>query len=207
MGCDIHSVAQVCKNGQWQTVSTDVGGGGRSYRTFGHLASVRDRPTPSMGDPKGWPNDFIFEQDDTGSKYININGTQYWLGEHSFSWHSLADIQAHIKELQKPKHQIKVTGFLDEETYLSVVGTEKLPDDYYEEGHPDLDRLAILKPSEYLKLKKSSSLLQDFVIEYTWYESELDWSYLQDIEKDLQSIANTHKVGPKEVRFVFGFDS
>ena len=68
MGCDIHSLAQVRKNGKWVTVLQTVAGDHRNYDTFAVLADVRngygfagcdtgDGFEP-ISEPKGFPSDF-----------------------------------------------------------------------------------------------------------------------------------------------------
>lgn len=42
MGTDIHSIAQVNRDGQWQTVAVGIDGDQRSYNTFAMLANVRN---------------------------------------------------------------------------------------------------------------------------------------------------------------------
>ena len=42
MGTDIHSIAQVKRDGRWQTVAVGIDGDRRSYNTFAMLADVRN---------------------------------------------------------------------------------------------------------------------------------------------------------------------
>ena len=42
MGTDIHSIAQVNRDGRWQTVAVGIDGDQRSYNTFAMLADVRN---------------------------------------------------------------------------------------------------------------------------------------------------------------------
>lgn len=68
MGTDIHSVAQVRKDGKWLTVLQDVCGDGRNYDTFAMLANVRNGRGfagvktgdgfPFIAEPRGLPDDF-----------------------------------------------------------------------------------------------------------------------------------------------------
>jgi hypothetical protein len=50
MGTDIHSIAQVRRNGSWETVAIGVCGDPRSYNTFAMLADVRN------GTGTKWPS-------------------------------------------------------------------------------------------------------------------------------------------------------
>lgn len=41
MGCDIHDLVQIKKEGKWKTVTLEPCGAFRNYHTFGMLAGVR----------------------------------------------------------------------------------------------------------------------------------------------------------------------
>ena len=89
MGCDIHMVAQVKQDGNWQTV--DRLSISRCYDLFAILAGVRNGcgfsgvPTGDgfspIDRPRGLPPDFDGTSEDHG------------LGYHSFSWLSLRELQ------------------------------------------------------------------------------------------------------------------
>lgn len=67
MGTDIHSIAQVRRNGSWETVAIGVCGDPRSYNTFAMLADVRNGRGfagiktsdgfPYIHEPRGLPAD------------------------------------------------------------------------------------------------------------------------------------------------------
>ena len=67
MGTDIHSIAQVCRDGSWVTVAIGIYGDPRSYNTFAMLANVRNgrgfagiRTSdgfPYIHEPRGLPAD------------------------------------------------------------------------------------------------------------------------------------------------------
>lgn len=101
MGCDIHSAAidadgnDITSQGKWsdgKTANPDceytVGEGEpfvwRSYAVFGFLAGVRNysEVTP-IAEPRGLPDGLKFDTDDDN-----------YLGEHSFSWLSIAELSA-----------------------------------------------------------------------------------------------------------------
>lgn len=101
MGCDIHSVAidangAPIDGGKWangETANPDADYmkgwgegepfGNRSYRVFAFLAGVRNYSgvTP-ISEPRGLPDDIQSPDDD-----------EYWLGDYSFSWLSLAELE------------------------------------------------------------------------------------------------------------------
>lgn len=89
MGCDIHMVAQVKRDGKWQTVdglSTD-----RNYDLFAILAGVRSGygvrgiPTGDGFLPIDWPRGLPTDLEGTSEDHC--------LGDHSFSWLSLRELQ------------------------------------------------------------------------------------------------------------------
>lgn len=97
MGCDIHSVAidangKPIDGGIWADCVTDnpyynegEPFGNRNYSVFGFLAGVRNySAVQPISEPRGLPKDFSCNDIDGGD----------WLGDHSFSWLSLAELEA-----------------------------------------------------------------------------------------------------------------
>lgn len=83
MGCDIHAVVQVQRNGRWEDADFSVFDG-RSYRLFGWLADVRNYSavTP-IREPKGLPEDFHHSE------------WEIWKDDaHSCSWFSAEELAA-----------------------------------------------------------------------------------------------------------------
>jgi hypothetical protein len=78
MGTDIHSIAQVKRDGQWVTVAIGIAGDQRNYNTFAMLANVRNgrgfagcwtsTGFPVIHEPRGLPEDLAtvdgFVEDD-----------------------------------------------------------------------------------------------------------------------------------------------
>jgi hypothetical protein len=94
MGCDIHPIVEVRKNGKWKQVDYDYnmdldGLGARNYRLFSVLADVRNsyNITP-ISSPRGLPEDFVHEHRYNHSVGYDTNS----LGDHSFSWLTLKEI-------------------------------------------------------------------------------------------------------------------
>lgn len=73
MGCDIHSIAQVFKDGKWQTKIANVAENIRNYESFAVLANVRGT-LPPICDPKGLPEDLLVILDEDGDIRINHPG-------------------------------------------------------------------------------------------------------------------------------------
>ena len=73
MGTDIHSIAQVNRDGRWQTVAIGIDGDQRSYNTFAMLANVRNgygfagcrtsTGFPVIHEPRGLPEDLKTNED------------------------------------------------------------------------------------------------------------------------------------------------
>lgn len=111
MGCDIHMVAQFKNGDEWQTAKwpneyfgkwadaseeTVEVYDGRNYDLFAMLASVRNgegfagidtgNGFVPISKPKGFPEGFVL---------IDGSHEDAWMGEHSFSWLSLAELEAY----------------------------------------------------------------------------------------------------------------
>lgn len=87
MGCDIHTLVQVKHNNEWVTVGVNVADD-RSYLTFGALAGIRDRTVKPIAEPRGLPEDLNSFYKDSGM-----------LGEHSFSWLTVDEINSYIYDV------------------------------------------------------------------------------------------------------------
>lgn len=120
MGCDIHLVTQIQDpEGQWRTFNVyrdcprcvlDApnlhnhhdycwtcdgtglvsGYGARHYTVFSVLADVRNVDIEPISSPRGLPEDFTLDED----YYHDLNKT-VWLGDHSFSWLLLSELEAY----------------------------------------------------------------------------------------------------------------
>jgi len=85
MGTDIHMIAEVRKNGNWECVNTDMGIS-RNYRLFSILAGVRgdERVTP-ISPPKGYPADMSDSMDYMGLEHSASYLTLKELHEYDWS--------------------------------------------------------------------------------------------------------------------------
>ncbi len=109
MGTDIHSIAQVRRNtpstAQWETVAVSICGDPRGYNTFAMLANVRNgtgfagiktsNGFPVIHEQRGLPEDLEVEDDNVKVEL----GTTYWLGDHSHSWCTLAELRKFCAEI------------------------------------------------------------------------------------------------------------
>jgi len=120
VGCDIHLVTQIQDpEGQWRTFNVyrdcprcvlntpnlphrrsrcwecdDTGlvsgYGTRHYAIFSVLADVRNDDIEPISSPRGLPEDFTLHED-----YYHGPNRTIWLGEHSFSWLLLSELEAY----------------------------------------------------------------------------------------------------------------
>ncbi len=111
MGCDIHIQIERRVNGKWERVPwrdtyrfagapfwesgqllMPEGFDGRNYNLFGVLADVRNgtwgEPVTPISQPRGFPADMVDPLPEDGDD-------AYRLGDHSYSWLSLAEIDAY----------------------------------------------------------------------------------------------------------------
>lgn len=138
MGCDIHSIAQVNKNGKWETVDVGLLSTPRNYHDFAVLANVRNG-TGFAGsitgdtwmvlfDEKGLPEDIGYVELETIS-FVNNEGDEdtYWLGDHSHSYLTLAEIREILEYFSDKKYTSKMSGydkaleFLNIEKYVNTL--------------------------------------------------------------------------------------
>jgi hypothetical protein len=110
MGCDIHDLVQIKRDKKWKTVTLDPVGSPRCYNTFAMLAGVRngDKIKP-VAEPRGLPEDLGHEIDGDHKFLVGINSeidvkdaylgddSSFWLGDHSHSWLTLAEMKAYKK--------------------------------------------------------------------------------------------------------------
>lgn len=90
MGTDIHSIAQVCQDNQWETVAVGICGDPRSYNTFAMLADVRNGRGfagiktsdgfPVMCDPRGLPIDLKVDNDQVKIDRTHLVAAWDWDG-------------------------------------------------------------------------------------------------------------------------------
>lgn len=111
MGCDIHMYAERRVDGKWRPLFEPVGDEyygyewpvvtkDRDYDLFGVLAGVRNRHVPCItGEPRGLPCDLCEEYARAHAIVYSLSlgawskeSPHCCLGEHSFSWLSLAEL-------------------------------------------------------------------------------------------------------------------
>lgn len=105
MGCDIHMLVQKRDaGGVWRFVDAR-GYGERNYHLFAVLAGVRNgtgfagvkaaEPIQPIAGPRGVPADFQINKHGYTNRWLRDRGEGVWLGDHSHSHATLAEIQAY----------------------------------------------------------------------------------------------------------------
>lgn len=211
MGCDIHSVIQIRKNGKWKSIG--IGFDDRNYHAFSILANVRNgtgfagvktgsRIEP-ISEPRGLPKDFNVDtkygkcHPDIDCEYSDDG---MWLGDHSFSHLSLQEM------LDYDFNQKRVgIGVLDEKTYRKW---DKKESPYPRCGSVWGRDIITYSQKEYDLLESENRLPKSkkIYIQVEWTETLKESSGLFDyIQNDLVPLGKEY--GNENVRMVFGFDS
>lgn len=208
MGCDIHSVAQVRKNGKWTSLVADVGGDDQNYNTFAVLADVRNghgfagSPTgdawPVIAQPRGTPDDFPMDGTDH-TAISDGDGDPVWMGDHSHSWLTLAEMLEFWK---------RISGTL----YTKIGVVTRADYDAIKAG--TLDR-----PKEWCSWKSGGAViivssedadrgLPSTDVQMSWkIPAEDCLASFQKYIAALSALAMKENVEPHDVRLVFGFDN
>lgn len=244
MGTDIHSIAQVNRDGQWQTVAVGIDGDQRSYNTFAMLANVQNgygfagcrtsTGFPVIHEQRGLPEDL--EVDENAGLRVNksdlvcawdwdgnvkpvsldyyrdagyfpeallnflalmgIDSLAAWrvkyldeeplyLGDHSFSWCTLAELRTFIKNVAK-KTETRIVGVVN----LAAYSLHK------QTGQPYTNWCGMVSPGP-----------RATHVQTSWPVNAAESSRLREIEAALTLVAERTGATPENTRFVYGFDS
>lgn len=127
MGCDIHMISQVKKDGKWQIAEKGIYDE-RSYMLFGVLAGVRDNRFDPIAEPKGIPSDLEYSQSpDEPDDFTIVD--DFWLGDHSHTHLTLTELFEYDWDQETPYkdeygHAIKLR---DLHFFKSVVQEQLIP--------------------------------------------------------------------------------
>lgn len=228
MGTDIHSIVQYRANGktnQWTTVRARFGDD-RNYDTFAVLANVRNgsgfagmesgEAWPAISEPRGFPKDMVdgeFPQvSDSMTRCPHCCSDEMWLGDHSHSWVTLAEMKSMAAKL-RDKRFYMVTGVVTLDQYEDYVRAAKVPenwsggvmgqglrtiDEMDVEGRTvgDLrrDKVTHIRMRWPRKIEECITSLFKYIDLLETVKIEFDWS-------------DRHRPTDDDVRLVFGFDS
>lgn len=231
MGTDIHSVAQIRDEDGFYTVRRDIGDNPRDYNLFGILADVRNgsgfagcdlgEGFVPVGKQKGLPEDFKVDGNEDhvlpnlvpsgDPDFLEDNKDdpeellKVWMGDHSYSWHTLAELKKYIEMFGNNK--TKQRGYVTEELYLQLKGTNNEPKDCC--GGIAGKEIVSLTANEY-EIRKLRNCLPDdkkIYVQYEWITYYKDEENFLKIIQELENLAQEFEVTDEEIRFVFGFDS
>jgi hypothetical protein len=212
MGCDIHSLAQVKKNGVWQTVKAHVAGDIRSYHTFAVLANVRNgvgfagiktgETWEPIADPRGLPEDLNLEFNDEETVKFNhlaYDGSpesDFWLGDHSHSHIGLDELKDYLEN--QMSNDYEVVGYVARDHFIECKENGKNPSSWFG------------SVNGFKRVNENNFDINDKSIDYiymSWKVPRAETTNIPSIIKELEDISEENKVSDYEVRIVFGFDS
>jgi hypothetical protein len=219
MGCDIHSIAQVRKNGNWETVAGRVNEDPRSYDMFAVLADVRNgsgfagvktgEGWPVISYPRGIPEDLTLNDEDAlpcPTWYYCFDEekkepqTSVWMGDHSHSWLLLSEMTAFAKE--KFPESYTRHGIVEREEFERIQkGKIKTPTSWC--GSVSGRDVIITTADD---IENGSAPAGWNYVKMKW-EDKTPNPYFFELVATLKEIAAKNDVSHNEVRLVFGFDS
>ena len=204
MGTDIHTVVQVLRDGKWVTVAKDVATD-RDYSLFAILAGVRNGygfagiPTGDavkpISEPRGLPDDFLMDEEED------------YLGDHSHSWLLLSEMNDYANH--NALANVGKTGVISLEHYLELkeqgLTRYTQPKEWCGAiSGRDIVTLSVDEVEE--ALTKCMPFLPGKVyVQYNWIVSLIKFSRLAEVIDEIYAEASEED--PKNIRFVFGFDS
>ncbi len=199
MGCDIHLITEIRKNGKWERVleipeTFDK----RNYSIFAFLADVRNDWGIKGFKPKGLPEDIsslTFDKDeDDEEDYYEIDFREENSDYHSHSWLTL-------KELQ----DVDKSDFL----YIKVKVIKDFIDKFFEFGGklPEQMELIEYEPNSLAETIRFCAIPAVII---RW--KEVDEAKTNEIPlfkgiSELEEIAKKYEVCPEDIRIVFAFDN
>jgi hypothetical protein len=214
MGCDIHTIAQIKVGDKWVTKTASVADDLRDYNSFAILAGVRNgygfagimtgEGWQSIAEPRGLPEDvkvtadFETETPRYTSKWVGTEPlTKKWLGDHSFSWLLLSEIENYL-ELKMQGGYLRV-GVLDRKQYEELK-LGKLPTQWC--GDISGGDAIVVSDIDYPHFPTATH------VKTSWSVPKMSaLYYLPKLTEALRDLQRKYGVEASEVRLVFGFDS
>lgn len=183
MGCDIHIITQIKKDGSWQYVpEVPERYDRRCYPVFAFLAQVRGYCENGF-ERRGLPNDlesmkFGEYTEDDGSIHYMVDFNERYL--HSHSYLTLQEIDEKLKENAPAEEAVHVP--------------KRFLDAFFNHGGELPYGMDIIKEDD-----TGSDIIWDSGVE--------DYPILCSGRDDLAKIAEKYDVAPDHIRIVFAFDS
>lgn len=199
MGCDIHMITEIRKNGKWERVlETPETLNKRNYSIFAFLADVRNAWGINGFKPKGLPEDIsglTFDKDeDEEGDYYEIDFREENSDYHSHSWLTLKELQDADK-----------SDFLCNKIKVD----KEFIDKFFEFGGKLPEQMELVNYTPSTLVDTIYSIYQPNVI--------IQWKSINDDEikdlcifigiKELEDIAKKYEVDNENIRIVFAFDN
>lgn len=201
MGCDIHTIAQVFRKGEWSTVADNIADEGRDYHSYAVLANVRnDGGWQAIAEPRGIPEDLKSVGTDTDVYTILLpHALDRWLGDHSHSWLLLSEMVDFLEKTIKPMTFFQ-KGVVTREEYLRFKASGETPTSWCRSIGGG--QVVVVKEADIASCPEYTH------VDFKWPRGseESVWYFIECIEA-LTKISQEYEVPTDKVRFVFGFDS
>lgn len=200
MGCDIHMITEIRKNGKWERVlEIPETLKNRNYSVFAFLADVRNSWDINGFKPKGLPEDisgltFDKDEDEDEEDYYEIDFREERSDYHSHSWLTLKELQEADK-----------SDFL----YTKIKVDKEFIDKFFEFGGKMPEQMEIIDYTPNTLVDTIYYAYQPNVI-IQWKsvkESELKNISIFEGIKELEEIAEKYDVDNENIRIVFAFDN
>ena len=230
MGTDIHSIAQVNRDGRWQTVAVGIDGDRRSYNTFAMLANVRNdygfagyrtsTGFPVIHEPRGLPEDLKTNEDNG----LLINKTDLVC---AWDWGG-NEIPIDSPDARRVKYLDEEPMYLGDHSFSWCTLTELRTFIENVAKKTETRIVGIVDLAAYNLHKQTCQRYTNWCgmvsgpgivvesdppgprathVQTSWPVNAAAESRLCEIEAALTLVAERAGVAPEKIRFVYGFDS
>lgn len=230
MGTDIHSIAQVNRDGQWQTVAVGIDGDQRSYNTFAMLANVRNgygfagcrtsTGFPVIHEQRGLPEDL--EADENAGLRVNKSDLVC-----AWDWDGnvkpINSLEAwHVKYIDEEPLYLGDRSFswctltelrtfienVAKKTETRIVGVVDLAayNLHKQTGQRYTDWCGMISGPG-IVVESDPPGPRATHVQTSWPVNAAESSRLCEIEAALSLVAERTGAAPESIRFVYGFDS
>ena len=227
MGTDIHSIAQVNRDGRWQTVAVGIDGDRRSYNTFAMLANVRNdygfagyrtsTGFPVIHEPRGLPEDLKTNEDNG----LLINKTDLvcawdW-GGNEIPIDSPDARHLDEEPMYLGDHSFSWCTLTELRTFIENVAkkTETRIVGIVDLAAYNLHKQTCQRYTNWCGMVSGPGIVVESDppgprathVQTSWPVNAAESSRLCEIEAALSLVAERTGAAPESIRFVYGFDS
>ena len=230
MGTDIHSIAQVKRDGRWTTVAIGIDGDQRNYNTFAMLANVRNdygfagyrtsTGFPVIHEPRGLPEDLKTNEDNG----LLINKTDLVC---AWDWGG-NEIPIDSPDARRVKYLDEEPMYLGDHSFSWCTLTELRTFIENVAKKTETRIVGIVDLAAYNLHKQTCQRYTNWCgmisgpgivvesdppgprathVQTSWPVNAAAESRLCEIEAALTLVAERAGVAPEKIRFVYGFDS